>query len=511
MKLSPLNRRGLLDLLLWLPLAAQAGFLLAGILILFVGGLLFKRISDGVGAALSISFLFITGALILALCIRCGFRLVALRASITEGSQGLVYRYQPLMLACGYTFVFALIGLLVPIPDDDAVFGRFATIFGLSHCTSTLFFYGVGWFTGISPWFFLAPPVLIYLAYGAGMILAYHKKGFPRLSRMRWAMFVAVLAIATGTIVTRAIYLRAQVMVTRSVYPERNQEWRVTSAYQPFSEDNKLVPVPNPGFSISSDYPRVDGATATFPVYAAAAQAIYEGVPRGQMDDFVETSKTPNAYDLLIKGEVDIIFVAQPSAQQRADAEAAGKTLRLTPLARDAFVFFVNERNPVNGLTTAQVRDIYKKTITKWSAVGGSDQKIMAFQRPAGSGSQTALEQMVMRGENLAKAPREEVILSMGGILQRVAMYQNSEYAIGYSFRYYATRMNPIEGVKLLTIDGVAPTPENIRSGAYPYTVDFYAVTAGTTNPHAQKFIDWFLLPVGQKLIDDTGYVGLSR
>ncbi len=62
-----------------------------------------------------------------------------------------------------------------------------------------------------------------------------------------------------------------------------------------------------------------------------------------------------------------------------------------------------------------------------------------------------------MKGEKLAPAPREEVVGSMGGVMQRVATYHNTRSALGYSFRYYATTMNPIAGIKLLAIDGVTP------------------------------------------------------
>jgi phosphate transport system substrate-binding protein len=65
--------------------------------------------------------------------------------------------------------------------------------------------------------------------------------------------------------------------------------------------------------------------------------------------------------------------------------------------------------------------------------------------------------------------------------------------------------------VKLLAIDGVAPTEENIRNGIYPLTVDVFAATAGTKNPHAQELIDWILSSEGQALIERVGYIGVGR
>ena len=64
------------------------------------------------------------------------------------------------------------------------------------------------------------------------------------------------------------------------------------------------------------------------------------------------------------------------------------------------------------------------------------------------------------------------------------------------------------EPVKFLSVNGVAPTVENIRNGSYPFTEDVFVVTAGTPNPHVHELIDWLLSPQGQELIEKTGYVG---
>lgn len=132
----------------------------------------------------------------------------------------------------------------------------------------------------------------------------------------------------------------------------------------------------------------------------------------------------------------------------------------------------------------------------------------MAFQRPEGSGSQTVMQAKVMGGTAMAAPLKEETVEGMGGIVSKVADYRNASSAIGYSFRWYATVMNARAGLKLLAIDGVAPTVDNIRNGSYPFTVDVYAVTAGTNNPHAGKLIEWLTGAQGQTLVEQVGYVG---
>lgn len=92
--------------------------------------------------------------------------------------------------------------------------------------------------------------------------------------------------------------------------------------------------------------------------------------------EYLANSRTPEAYNKIVKGNADIIFVAQPSGGQKKRAEESGVTLIYTPFAREAFVFIVNADNPVNSLTEQQVRDIFSGAITNWRTVGGNDQEI---------------------------------------------------------------------------------------------------------------------------------------
>ena len=501
MKFPCYTGRGLLDLMLWLPLLAQAGLFATAL----AGGMTQSSVV-GYGSLA----LFELGALYI--CHLMGFALVSKRVTPDDLSdaraKSFFRRYQPVILAASYTAAVALVAILLPRSENHAVFGSFASCFGLAHITSCALLFLLFIFTVPSPWPLLAIPLLIYAAYASGMVRAFHTAGAPRCRWGGGALFFAALLAVLGFVASRAIMIRQQIFVGKSTSHFADQI--ELEPYHPYEPDNRLVKVSEPGLTISENYPRLDGATAAYPVYAAAAQALYAGAQDKGVHAYLNCSKTSEAYQKLIDGNADIIFALQPSQEQLTAAKAAGVTLHFTPIAKEAFVFFVNEDNPVNGLTTAQIRAIYTKALKNWSELGGADQKIIAFQRPPNSGSQTALEEMVMKGEKLARAPREEVAVSMGGIIQQVASYQNARGAIGYSFRYYATRMNPIKGIKLLAIDGIAPTPETVRSGAYPYTAELYAITAGSKNPHTQELINWFLSPAGQKMIEETGYVGIK-
>ena len=289
--------------------------------------------------------------------------------------------------------------------------------------------------------------------------------------------------------------------------------------YQPFSRDNQLVTLDEPAdFQLETPWAlRLDGVTALYPVYAAFAQAVFP-----ESDDYVpfhstvECNGTIDAYQRLINGEVDMIFAAAPSQAQLEAAEHAGMELHMTPIGSEAFVFFVNSKNPVTGLTVEQVRGIYTGAITNWSQVGGRRQSIRPFQRAENSGSQSALQRL-MGDLPLIEPEEEDRVAGMCGIIREVASYRNYRNAIGFSFRYYATEMVRNGDIRLLALDGVEPTKETIRDSTYPISSYFYAVTAAPIGKPAPEernetmaaFLNWILSPQGQTLVEETGYVGL--
>ena len=334
-----------------------------------------------------------------------------------------------------------------------------------------------------------------------------------------------VLAVCAGC----AVWIGAG--VRRDSLPTVDDRELLLWNYEPFQEDSRLAELDGPAsLRFESPYDlRLDGATALYPVYAAFVQAVY---PEAWAESGIEIEYRPydvdgstvvctgtiEAYERLITGQTDLIFAAAPSQDQLDRAAERGMELHLTPVGKEAFVFFVNSRNPVTGLTVEEVQGIYSGEITHWSQVGGKKQSIRPFQRAENSGSQSALLRL-MDGLPLIEPEEEDRISAMDGIIRQVASYRNYRNAIGFSFRFYATEMVESGDIRLLALDGVEPTKDTIRDGSYPIASDFYAVTAARAgderplaerNPAAAEFLDWVLSPEGQTLVEETGYVGVS-
>lgn len=299
--------------------------------------------------------------------------------------------------------------------------------------------------------------------------------------------------------------------------------------YMVYSDPSRLAALDHPAcltIENEQDMPVMDGAEACYPLYAAIAKAVYKDIdviekkwaqshresPNGKIVSFTNTIV---GFERLVLPElaiqqVDLFFGARPSADQKMLAEEYGIEIEVTPIGREAFVFFVEEDNPVSDLTSEQIKAIYHGNITNWQEVGGKNQEIVAFQRPKNSGSQTMMEYFM--SETTLKEPKAyETVDAMSGVITHVAQYANEAGALGYSFRYFLEGLNQEKHVKLLSVDGVYPSLENIENGSYPLTTSLCLITRkNDPNPYVQQMVDFILSEDGQSLIRQTGYAGLS-
>ena len=257
-----------------------------------------------------------------------------------------------------------------------------------------------------------------------------------------------------------------------------------------------------------ANFPRLDGSTSLVPLGEAAASVLL-GEPREEVQDLLDWHKTTNSFHYLSDGESDLLLVSEPDPDVLAELEAEGLRCEMEPICTEALVFITNLDNPVDSLTSAQLRAIYAGEITNWSEVGGADVPIVAFQRNKSAGSQVLMEKLVMDGVPMMEAPADQIPGEMGFLIASVRSYDNSANAIGYSVYYYAHDMEMAHGLKLLQVDGVAPDSETIRSGEYPFRNPYFCVIRADEpeNSPARILRDWLLSKAGQQLLDREGYV----
>ena len=318
-----------------------------------------------------------------------------------------------------------------------------------------------------------------------------------------WGIFAIILAIALSI---NIVINKYNEKITIDTNPNIN-----TQEYLPFTANSKIVKLEREAsLKLTNNLPIVDGAAAVFPVYSAFVNATYPNNMK-LYDGIFEYNNTVGGYKLLGEKETDIFFGAYPSKEQIETAESKGTEFEYTEIGTEAFVFFVHKDNPIQNLTKEQIQKIYSGEITNWKVVGGRDEEIVAFQRNEGSGSQSMLKRF-MGDKPIMEAPKEQINDLMSGIIERVSNYKNKTNSIGFSFRYYLEGIIKNPDIKMISIDGVAPTVENIKNGKYPITTSLYAVTyKDNPNKNVDKLIDWVLSSEGQEIIEKTGYVGIKK
>lgn len=250
---------------------------------------------------------------------------------------------------------------------------------------------------------------------------------------------------------------------------------------------------------------RVDASLATQPLMDAYVEGLKD---YNLKKDYTNTDP---AYTKLINGETDLIIVTEPSSDELKRASDAGVELEVTPVVNEGFVFFTNVNNLVNGLSLKEIQDIYTDKITSWNQVGGDNAKIIAYQRPENSGSQTGMLSLVMKDKKIKEPKKEEYIESMAGIIDAVANYDNSKDSIGYSYYYYATTMYGNENIKFLAVNGVSPNHDTIKDESYPLITAYYIVTLkGTENGAVSKVKKAMLESKGQEIARNAGYIEIN-
>jgi phosphate transport system substrate-binding protein len=258
------------------------------------------------------------------------------------------------------------------------------------------------------------------------------------------------------------------------------------------------------------NFPRMDGSTSTAPL-AEAVACVLLGEPREDVAELAAFNRTTQSFRNLAAGLCDILIVSEPSPDVFDEMAEQGFEYEMAPIATDALVFVVNASNPVESLTYEQIRRIYTGKIKNWSEVGGEDLEIIAFQRNAEAGSQVLMEKLVMDGLKMIDPPEYSIMYGMGELIEGIKGFDGSANAIGYTVFYYAEDMRMAEGLKIISVGGVKPGDETIRSGEYPFLNPYYVVisAAEPEDSPARIMYEWLLSNEGQALAAHEGYVSV--
>ena len=208
----------------------------------------------------------------------------------------------------------------------------------------------------------------------------------------------------------------------------------------------------------------------------------------------------------LINGSTDIAQAsrAMRDAEKEQAREQRGAEVTEIPVALDALAVYLNEANPVETLSIAQIDRIFRAEITNWSEVGGPDAGIVLYGRENSSGTYVYFKEAVMDDADFP--PGYQALPGTAAVINAV---NNDPNGVGYGGIGYATG---IKTVSIRPAEGdapVEPSEENVLTNAYPLSRNLFFYTVGEPEGLVGDFIDWTLGPDGQAIVSEVGYYPL--
>lgn len=220
----------------------------------------------------------------------------------------------------------------------------------------------------------------------------------------------------------------------------------------------------------------------------------------------LQNRNTHGSFVSLIDGENNLIITARGiSRDEQKYADEKGVALLSRPLAKDAFVFLVNPKNPVRNLSIEQIQKIYTGEIRNWKDVGGNDATINPYVRNPNSGSQEKMETIVMDGLTMIDWPE------MIGYVMLSPYYQleNDENGIAYTpFYYYDTIVND-DRTQVIGVNGITPSKQTIEDDSYPYVTFVMSSVRADIDKSSTAYQLFYQLASGQHndIVKESGYI----
>ena len=256
-----------------------------------------------------------------------------------------------------------------------------------------------------------------------------------------------------------------------------------------------IAPVFANGSSEESQIVSTDGSTSMESVIGSLAEAFMMEHP--EISVTYNPTGSGSGITAVSEGRCDIGL----ASRSLKDDEIAGG-LTETVLALDGIAIIVNNENPVNDLTLDQIAAIYTGEISNWSEIGGNDGPIVLIGREAGSGTRDGFES-ITGTEDMCQYRQE--LTSTGDVITTVSTNVN---AIGY-----ASLSAVSDSVKVVTVNGVAPSEATVLDGTYLVQRPFVLATR-TGEPlseAAQMFFDYITSPDANEIIAGAGAVPVAE
>lgn len=246
---------------------------------------------------------------------------------------------------------------------------------------------------------------------------------------------------------------------------------------------------------------QIEGSTTVGPI----ADAFTEAFKKMHKDLSITVKKTGSGDGAaaLVDGRCDIAAMSRFMKEKEFRKAVDNGVMPVAhAIAMDGVCLVVHPSNPVSGLSTEQIRQIYTGQVTNWKSVGGADMPIVAISRDTSSGTYETFHNLVMNNEKMAGS-----VEYVNSNPQTHARVKTTAGAVGYVGLGFVDN-----DVKALKVDGVMPTRKTIASGAYPVSRPLFLFTNGypELGSTVHAFCSFHLSEQGQDILEQKGFVPVT-
>jgi len=235
----------------------------------------------------------------------------------------------------------------------------------------------------------------------------------------------------------------------------------------------------------------VSGSTTILPIAEVSGEMFAEENPGTKV--LVSGLGSSAGIESVSAGTSDIGTSSRDLKDEEADLGLVD-----TPIALDAIAVIVSPGNPIDELTSEQIRDVFAGKILNWKELGGEDRPIGIVNRDEASGTREAFFKILMKEEPFFRGAA--VLPGTGQVRSVVAQAPG---AIGYISLGFVTNE-----VKAIRVDGIEAAPATVENGTYPIQRTLHFFTKGEPEGLAAEYIDFVLSePVQQGVVRDAGFL----
>ncbi len=203
----------------------------------------------------------------------------------------------------------------------------------------------------------------------------------------------------------------------------------------------------------------------------------------------LDIGNSRNVLERLETGKADVSLLAEPP-------ESLPTGWQQRPIALEGLAIIVHSERLLSEAGVAQIQAMFNGRLAAWEAAGEEGGEIQPVSRENGSSARSLFESTVMGDKRVTL--RAVVMPSSALVVEYVAAHPD---AIGYVAAHWADAT-----VKALAVEGILPTPENVRVGEYPLVMVGYLVWRTAPTVEARAFAEFASSPMGRAVVVNAGY-----